>query len=69
MTPRQAKDSFLTIYNKAWNLNVHGVGGMDKEQVEVLFKTLKPVLDPDLLYFAYYKGEPIGFFIMIPELN
>ncbi len=69
MTPRQAKDAFLVIYNKAWNLNVHGVGGMDKEQVEVLFKTLKPVLDPDLLYFAYYKGEPIGFFIMIPELN
>lgn len=28
MTPRQAKDAFLVIYNKAWNLNVHGVGGM-----------------------------------------
>lgn len=42
---------------------------MEKEQVDVLFKTLKPVLDPDLLYFAYYKGEPIGFFITIPELN
>ena len=36
-------------------------GGMDKEQVEVLFKTLKPVLDPDLLYFAYYKGETYRF--------
>lgn len=69
MTPEQAKDAFLQIYNKAWNLNVHGVGNMNKEQVEVLFKTLKPVLDPDLLYFAYYKNNPIGFFIMIPELN
>ena len=69
MTPEQAKSSFLTIYNKAWNMDVHGVAGMEKEQVDVLFKTLKPVLDPDLLYFAHYKGEPIGFFITIPELN
>ena len=57
MTPRQAKDSFLTIYNKAWNLNVHGVGGMDKEQVEVLFKTLKPVLDPDYCILLTIKGN------------
>ena len=39
------------------------------EQVEALFKTIKPILDPNLLYFAYYKGRPIGFFIMFPELN
>ena len=69
MTPRQAKESFLHVYNHAWNLDVHGVGNMEMEQVESLFKMLKPVLDPDLLYFAYYKEQPIGFFIMIPELN
>lgn len=69
MTPEQAKDAFLRVYNKAWNLNVHGVGNMDREQVDALFNTLKPVLDPNLLYFAYYKDEPIGFYIMIPELN
>ena len=69
MTPQQAKESFLHVYNHAWNLDVHGVGEMEMTQVESLFKMLKPVLDPDLLYFAYYKERPIGFFIMIPELN
>lgn len=69
MTPQQAKEAFLHVYNHAWNLDVHGVGEMEMTQVESLFKMLKPVLDPDLLYFAYYKERPIGFFIMIPELN
>lgn len=69
MTPQQAKEAFLHVYNHAWNLDVHGVGNMEMEQVESLFKMLKPVLDPDLLYFAYYQEQPIGFFIMIPELN
>ncbi len=26
MTPEQAKEAFLVIYNQAWNVNVHGVG-------------------------------------------
>ena len=69
MTPSQAKTAFLHVYNHAWNINVHGVGNMQMEQVETLFRALKPVLDPDLLYFAYYQDQPIGFFIMIPELN
>lgn len=54
--------SLLEVYNHAWNENVHGVGKMQMEQVEALFKTIKPILDPNLLYFAYYKGRPIGFF-------
>ncbi|PXZ43134.1 hypothetical protein DMB45_12145 [Sanguibacteroides justesenii] len=66
---REAKKAFLEVYNHAWNENVHGVGKMQMEQVEALFKTIKPILDPNLLYFAYYKGRPIGFFIMFPELN
>ena len=65
----EAKKAFLEVYNHAWNEDVHGVGKMQMEQVEALFKTIKPILDPNLLYFAYYKGRPIGFFIMFPELN
>jgi hypothetical protein len=26
-------------------------------------------LDEDIIWFAYYNDEPVGFFIMIPELN
>ena len=69
ITPREAKEAFLEVYNNAWLSDLHGVGKMKMEQVESMFKTLKPVLDPDLLYFAFYQGHPIGFFIMMPELN
>lgn len=66
---QQAKEAFLEVYNKAWTSDVHGVSGMNMGQVDSLFKTLKPVLDPNLLYFSFYQKKPIGFFIMIPELN
>jgi hypothetical protein len=30
---------------------------------------MKPIMDRRLVYFGYYKNEPISFFISIPELN
>lgn len=66
---QKAIDSLLEVYNKAWNLEVHGVDGITREQVETLYKSLRPILDKDLIYFAYYKNQPIGFFLMFPEIN
>ena len=59
---------FTTIYNKAWA----GHGGMKqmaKEQVILLFKKMKPVMDEILIWFAYHKGEPIAMFVNMPDLN
>lgn len=66
---QKAIDALLEVYNKAWNLEVHGVDGITREQVEVIYKSLQPIIDKDLIYFAYYKGVPIGFFLMFPEMN
>ncbi|MEG0796082.1 MAG: hypothetical protein RR397_06210 [Odoribacter sp.] len=62
-------DALLEVYNKAWNLEVHGVDGITRKQVEVIYKNLQPIIDKDLIYFAYYKNQPIGFFLMFPEIN
>ena len=59
---------FTTIYNKAWA----GHGGMKqmaKEQVLLLFKKMKPVMDEILIWFAYHKEEPIAMFVNMPDLN
>lgn len=59
---------FVTVYNKAWA----GHGGMKemrKEQAVALFKKMKPVMDERLVFFAYYKQEPIAIFINLPDLN
>lgn len=61
-------EDFRYIYNKAWVKHT-GVREMSKAQAMSAMKQLKPVLDEDIIWFAYYKDEPIGFFIMIPELN
>lgn len=61
-------EDFRIIYNKAW-IKHSGVKEMPKAQAMSLMKKLKPVLDEEILWFAYYEEEPVGFFIMLPELN
>lgn len=61
-------DDFMAIYNQAWG-RYSGVKKVTRLHAMALLKTVKPILDEKLMYFAYYNGEPIGFFIMLPELN
>ena len=30
---------------------------------------MRPIIDEKLMYFAYYDDEPIGFYLMVPDLN
>lgn len=61
-------EDFRYIYNKAW-MKHSGVREMPKVQALSLMKKMKPILDEDIVWFAYYDKEPIAFFIMIPEIN
>ncbi len=64
----QVAQDFRLIYNKAW-ARFQGVKPMDGEHAARLIKSLKPIIDEKLVYFAFFNDEPIGFFIMIPDLN
>ena len=64
----QAAEQLRTIYNKAWALFT-GVNPMTEAEAQKLMRTLKPIIDPNLIYFAYHNDEPIGFFVMVPDLN
>jgi hypothetical protein len=59
---------FVEVYNKAW-AGHGGLKEMNKEQVLLMFKKMKPVIDEDILYFAYYKGTAIAMFINLPDIN
>lgn len=61
-------EDFRYIYNKAWGKH-DGFKGMAKEQAMAILKMIKPIMDEDIIWFAYYKDEPIAFFIMLPEIN
>jgi hypothetical protein len=59
---------FCTVYNKAWSKH-EGMKVMNENQALVLFKSMKPVFDDHLLWFTYYKDEPIATWLNIPDIN
>ncbi|MCU0431477.1 MAG: hypothetical protein MUF42_16055 [Cytophagaceae bacterium] len=61
-------EDFREIYNKAWGKHT-GVAEITKAIALTQMKQMKPVMDEDLIWYAYHDGKPVGFFIMIPELN
>ncbi|MFI3259112.1 MAG: hypothetical protein R3Y16_03355 [Rikenellaceae bacterium] len=61
-------EKFRIIYNKAWAL-FNGVQPLDKAEALKIMMTIKPIIDSDIIFFAYFNDEPIGFYIMVPDLN
>jgi len=56
------------VYNKAWS-NRNENPEITLAQAEHMVKQMKPILDVKLLYFSFYKGEPVAFFLSLPEIN
>lgn len=61
-------EDFRIIYNEAW-AKFPGVKGMTEEQGQSLVAQMKPIIDEQLIWFAYDGDRPIAFFIVIPDLN
>lgn len=58
---------FRTIYNKAWAKI--GVPEMTSLQAKSLMKQILPILDEKIIWYGYYKEEPIAIYMNIPEVN
>ena len=61
-------EHFREVYNSAW-VTHDNFKGMSEDQAMSMLKKIKPVMESDLVWFAYYKNKPISFLIMLPELN
>lgn len=59
---------FTEVYNKAW-AGHGGLKQLNKDQVMIMFKSMKPVMDEKIIWFAYHKNDPIAIFINLPDLN
>ncbi|OFY65248.1 MAG: hypothetical protein A3H98_03230 [Bacteroidetes bacterium RIFCSPLOWO2_02_FULL_36_8] len=64
----KAIDDFRIIYNKAW-VRHDNFKAMSETQARSIIYSFKPIIEEDLLWFSYYKGDPVGFFLMLPEIN
>lgn len=59
---------FTYVYNKAWA--GHGGGKtIEEKAVQIMFKTMKPVMDEHIICFAYRNEEPIAMWVSLPDLN
>lgn len=66
--PERMAQDFHHVYNLAW-ANHSGVPPMPLEKARQLVRQMRPVLEEELLWFAYYHDEPVAFFLSLPELN
>ncbi len=61
-------EDFATVYNAAW-AGHGGLKQLKKEQVVLMFKKMKPVMDERIIWFVYYQNKPICIFVNLPDLN
>src|SRR5690606_17291422 len=59
---------FAKVYNQAWSQHNEDKTITAEDMIRN-FNEMKPIIDEDLIWFAYYKQEPIAMWINIPDLN
>jgi len=61
-------ETFRQVYNSAWSDN-WGFVPWTKEEFEHTAKSLKQIIDPDIVLIAEDQGKPAGFALGLPDLN
>jgi len=62
-------EDLCTIYNETWGHLKKDFTPVCPEHFNATMQKLKFFLDQDLAWFAYYDKRPIGFFILVPDIN
>ncbi|MDD8012717.1 MAG: N-acetyltransferase [Acidobacteriota bacterium] len=58
----------IDLFNKAWADNWGFIPTTLAEGLEDL-KKMRPVIRPDLIFFAEKEGRPVGFSLSVPDIN
>jgi len=66
-------DAFINdaayIYEKAWSAFKDDFTPLDPQLLRETMNGAKPIIDGEMIWFAYHNNEPISFFIMFPDAN
>ena len=57
-----------SIYNQAWERS-WGFVPISRGEIDSIFKSLKQIIDPDLILIAEVNNNPVGFSISLPDYN
>ncbi len=61
-------DAIMEISNIALKDN-WGYVPLDKREFQAMFRKLRPIADPDAVWFVEDRGKPVGFALGFPDLN
>jgi GNAT superfamily N-acetyltransferase len=61
-------DAILRISNEALREN-WGYVPLNRDEFQDMFRKLKPIADPEAIWFVEDRGEPVGFALGFPDLN
>ncbi|HEY5470748.1 MAG TPA: hypothetical protein VIK07_09510 [Bacteroidales bacterium] len=59
----------VEIYNSTWSVFKEDFTPLNPAFLEESLEKAKAMIDEDLIWFAYFNGKPIAFFIIFPDLN
>ncbi|MBN1119254.1 MAG: hypothetical protein JXA77_18740 [Bacteroidales bacterium] len=60
---------FVEVYNTIWSGYHDNYAPLDKKDLRELLVNSKPVVDEELIWFAFDKGRPIGLAGVLPDVN
>jgi hypothetical protein len=67
------RDKFINdlveIYNSAWAVFKEDFTPLDSGVLGESLRKAKPIIDEELIWFAYFNDRPIAFFILFPDFN
>lgn len=58
----------MEIYNDGWQ-DFENFVPIKRETLVESFKSMEPIMDENLIWFAYINGEPASFVVIIPDAN
>jgi hypothetical protein len=59
----------VSIYNDAWRLMRKDFTPLDPDSLHDELRKIKDIIDPQLIWYAYFEGLPIAFFTFLPDAN
>jgi len=65
----QFVDDTAVIYNQAWSKFREDFTPMDPASLYDELRKIKLIMDPEMIWYAYHNGEPIAFYMFLPDAN
>lgn len=61
-------NALLDVYNTAWKYH-ENFQPMTYDEVKASFREAKPIIDEELIWFAFNNDDPAAFMVMYPDAN